>query len=103
MCIRDRLYLAGDCLALGYCQRPDLTQAAFLTDPFFPGESMYRTGDMVRLRADGSLDFLGRLDGQVKIGGQRVELQEVETALLDTALISQTAVLGVEDLSLIHI
>lgn len=94
---QGELYLAGDCLALGYCQRPDLTQAAFLTDPFFPGESMYRTGDMVRLRADGSLDFLGRLDGQVKIGGQRVELQEVETALLDTALISQTAVLGVED------
>ena len=53
--------------------REDLTAQAFLPDPFFPGEKMYRSGDMGRLRADGNLDFLGRRDAQVKINGQRVE------------------------------
>lgn len=87
------LYLAGDCLAAGYIGREDLTAQAFLPDPFFPGEKMYRSGDMGRLRADGNLDFLGRRDAQVKINGQRVELDEIREAIGKIEPISEAAVL----------
>ena len=85
------LCIAGECLAAGYISRPDLTEAAFLEDIYFPGEKMYRTGDMVRMRVDGSFDFLGRKDSQVKLNGQRVELSEVSSAILETGLVHQAA------------
>ncbi|MEA4955907.1 MAG: amino acid adenylation domain-containing protein [Pseudoflavonifractor sp.] len=75
------LYLAGPGLADGYAGRPDLTQELFLDDPFFPGERMYRSGDVGRLRLDGRIECLGRTDAQVKINGNRVELGEVVDAL----------------------
>lgn len=76
------LWLAGEVLSAGYISRPDLTEKAFAPDPFFPGEKMYRTGDIARMRLDGSYDFLCRRDSQVKLNGQRVELSEITGAVM---------------------
>lgn len=88
------LFIAGVQLAEGYLNRPDLTEAAFVADPFHPGERMYRTGDLARLRPDGAILYLGRADQQVKIRGQRIELGEVEAALAGTPGVAQLRVVA---------
>ncbi|ASS75247.1 hypothetical protein CIG75_09800 [Tumebacillus algifaecis] len=75
------IYYGGVGLARGYWMRPDLTEKAFLDNPFEPGTRMYKTGDRAYFRPDGSVQFLGRNDDQVKIRGVRVELGEIEVAL----------------------
>lgn len=75
------MYIGGECVARGYRHRPDLTAERFLPDPWRPGASMYRTGDRVRVRSDGTLAFLGRIDDQIKLRGYRIEPQEVMAAL----------------------
>ncbi len=85
------LCLAGAGLALGYWNRPELTAQAFVTQPG-SGTRLYRTGDRVRVRTDGNLEFLGRVDRQVKVNGKRVELDEVEARLRATGLVQDAAV-----------
>ena len=86
------LYIAGECLAAGYASRPEMTEEFFMDDPFFPGEKMYRSGDLVRRRLDGCFDYIGRKDHQVKLNGQRVELSEITSAINQSGLVVQSAV-----------
>lgn len=88
---RGELYLAGECLADGYIGREDLTEAAFVPDPFVPGAKMYKTGDVVRLRADGNWDFLGRVDRQIKFNGHRVEIEEISARILLSGMAREAA------------
>jgi amino acid adenylation domain-containing protein/thioester reductase-like protein len=81
--VPGNLYLGGDCLGIGYANRPELTAARFVPDVFSKNgaDRMYYTGDRARFRADGNMEFMGRNDKQVKIRGFRIELEEIETVL----------------------
>ncbi|MCV2401573.1 amino acid adenylation domain-containing protein [Marinomonas sp. C2222] len=89
------LYLAGDGLARGYLGRPDLTAERFLPNPWGKaGSRMYRTGDKVIRMPDGRLEYLDRLDNQVKIRGLRIELEEIENTLNQHPMIEESAVIA---------
>lgn len=93
------LVLGGVGVGLGYDRRPELTEARFVPDPFTdrPGATMYRTGDAARLRADGTIELLGRLDQQVKLDGVRIELGEVQAAIESDDQVRQAAVVARRD------
>jgi len=95
----SELYIGGAGLARGYLNRPDLTAERFIPSPFsgLPGSRLYRSGDLARLMPDGNIEFLGRVDQQVKVRGQRIELTEIESVLNDYPAIKEAAVLALGD------
>ncbi len=95
--IPGELYVAGDSLARGYVNQPQLTQERFLAHPHMAGARLYRTGDLARYREDGNVEFLGRVDQQVKLRGYRIELGEVEYVLSNFPGVHHAAVLLRQD------
>ncbi len=95
--VAGHLHVGGPGVSRGYVGRPDLTAAAFIPDPFSgePGARLYATGDLARFREDGAIEYLGRLDEQIKIRGVRIEPGEVEAALRAEPGVREAAVLAV--------
>ncbi|MDR2569488.1 MAG: AMP-binding protein [Oscillospiraceae bacterium] len=91
------LCISGDGVGLGYLNRPELTAEKFLPNPFLEGKRMYKTGDLACWRDDGQLEYIGRMDNQVKIRGLRIELGEIETAISKFEGIKQVAVVDWKD------
>ncbi|AEV98674.1 hypothetical protein A4D02_34750 [Niastella koreensis] len=92
MGIPGEICISGDGLALGYLNRPELTNEKFIEAPFKKGEQIYKTGDLGRWLANGKIEFIGRKDGQIKIRGFRVEIGEIENALLTHPAVKSVAV-----------
>lgn len=91
--IPGEIYIGGVGVTKGYLNRPDLTEKAFLPDPFHPGERMYRSGDLGKWLSDGTVVYLGRRDNQVKVRGLRIELGEIEACLETHDRLSRAVVL----------
>jgi amino acid adenylation domain-containing protein len=96
--VPGELYIGGDGVTHGYLNRPDLTREAFIPDPFLTksGAFLYKTGDLVKYRTDGNIDYLNRLDNQIKLRGFRIELGEIEAVISVYPAIKQT-ITGVKE------
>ncbi|MFD8784956.1 amino acid adenylation domain-containing protein [Kitasatospora sp. NPDC059599] len=91
------LYIGGVQLARGYLHRPELTEERFVPSPFAPGERLYRTGDLAQWNPDGTLQFAGRVDNQVKLRGYRVELDEIARAIEEHTWVRRSAAVVTDD------
>lgn len=93
------LFIGGEGVARGYLNRPELTAEKFIRHPFRgePGHRLYRTGDLARYRADGTIEFLGRIDHQVKLRGHRIELGEIESVLTAHPMVKESVVVAADD------
>lgn len=93
--VPGELHIGGDGLARGYLNRPELTKEKFIPDPFSqqPEARLYKTGDLVRYLPDGKIEFLGRIDHQVKVRGHRIELGEIEAVLRQYSLVRESVVI----------
>jgi amino acid adenylation domain-containing protein len=94
--VPGELYIGGDCLARGYIDRPELTRQTFVPNPFAsqPGARLYKTGDLVRYLPEGMLEYLGRVDEQVKVRGYRIEPGEIEAVLAQHESVRACAVVA---------
>ena len=97
--VAGELFVAGPNLARGYYDRQDLTAEKFIPNPFSaePGARMYRTGDLARYLSDGNIEFLGRIDYQIKIRGHRIELGEIEAAMEKNPDVKQAVILAIDE------
>lgn len=95
--IPGELCISGDGLARGYLNRPELTKEKFVSNPFISDTRMYRTGDLARWLPDGNIEFLGRIDHQVKIRGNRIELGEIEAELLKVPAVKEAVVIAKQE------
>jgi non-ribosomal peptide synthetase component F len=92
--VRGEIYVGGDGLALGYWQQPEMTGERFVSNPIAPERSqrLYRTGDLGRWRSTGEIEYLGRMDGEVKVRGMRIDLGEIETVLASHRWVEEAVV-----------
>ncbi|WP_051250928.1 non-ribosomal peptide synthetase [Paenibacillus harenae] len=97
--VPGELVVGGDGVSRGYANLPEMSAEKFVPNPYEHGERMYRTGDLARWRADGMIEYLGRIDQQVKIRGYRIELHEIETGLLKQPGMKEACVVAGEDLN----
>ncbi|MFT5283891.1 MAG: amino acid adenylation domain-containing protein [Planctomycetota bacterium] len=97
--VPGELHIAGECLAVGYFERPELTAERFIANPFSddPKARLYKSGDLVRYRSDGNLEYVGRRDSQVKFRGYRIELEEIESTLSQHERVHEAVVILRED------
>ncbi|WP_160647979.1 non-ribosomal peptide synthetase [Chengkuizengella marina] len=91
------LYISGDSVAQGYLNKTDLTNERFMDNPFLPEQTMYKTGDLARWLPNGNIEYLGRIDNQVKINGHRIELGEIENKIVEITQIENVIVKDQED------
>ncbi len=93
--VSGELYIGGHNLAKGYLNKPELTAKQFIPNPFAkaPGDRLYKTGDLVRFRSDGNIEYIGRIDSQVKLRGLRIELGEIETQLCQYPGVAEAVVI----------
>ncbi|PCN44848.1 non-ribosomal peptide synthetase [Brevibacillus laterosporus] len=91
------LCIAGRGLGRGYLNRPELTEEKFVANPFVPGERMYKTGDLAKWRPDGTIEYVGRVDEQVKVRGFRIEIGEIESTILQYHGVGEVVVTAQQD------